>query len=143
MKLNVYGNKFEQDKACEAICYKGSFKPDELPGILEGHFGLVWDGVSEESCVGNTGEYLKYNDPHKTSLYIASGIPVIVWQQAAIADFIIKNKIGITVESLHDVEKAINSISQQDYDLMRRNAKSLGNKLRSGYFTKKALSKAI
>lgn len=78
LQINAYGNHFDQSKAEKALCYKGSFHPDVLPGILEGDFGLVWDGISAQSCIGNTGEYLKYNDPHKTSLYIASGIPVIV-----------------------------------------------------------------
>lgn len=143
LTINAYGNNFDKSKASGSLIYKGSFKPDELPGILEGNFGLVWDGVSAESCVGNTGRYLKYNDPHKTSLYIASGIPVIVWKQAAIADFIIQHKIGITVDSLYEVEKTINNISENDYDQMRRNAIVVGEKLRVGYYTKQALSKAI
>lgn len=141
--INVYGNKFDSSRASKALVYKGSFKPDELPGILEGNFGLVWDGVSAESCVGNTGEYLKYNDPHKTSLYIASGIPVIVWREAAIADFILKHNIGIAVDSLYDVDNAIKTITECDYELMRKNAISIGEKLRAGYYTKKALSKAV
>ncbi len=141
--INVYGNKFDKSKATDTMCYKGSFRPDDLPGILEGNFGLVWDGVSAESCVGNTGEYLRYNDPHKTSLYIASGIPIIVWREAAIADFVISNGIGITVDSLYDIEEAIKSITKHDYDRMRDNTIALGRKIRDGYFTKKALKNAI
>ena len=141
--INVYGNKFDKSKATDTMCYKGTFRPDDLPGTLEGNFGLVWDGVSAESCVGNTGEYLRYNNPHKTSLYIASGIPVIVWREAAIADFIIRNGIGITVDSLYDVEEAIKNITKHDYDRMRENTIAVGKKLRDGYFTKKALNNAI
>ena len=143
IKVNVYGNKFDQSKASDNICYKGSFKPDELPGILEGHFGLVWDGTSAQSCVGNTGEYLKYNNPHKTSLYIASGIPVIVWKQAAIAGFIKQHHVGITVDSLFDINREIQAISYDDYEQMRKNAVELGKKLRDGFFTKTALNNAI
>ncbi len=143
IRINVYGNKFDQSKAPDNICYKGSFNPDELPGILEGHFGLVWDGTSAQSCVGNTGEYLKYNDPHKTSLYIASGIPVIVWKQAAIADFIKQYNVGITVDSLLDIKKEIQNITFDDYEQMRKNAISLGKKLREGFFTKAAINNAL
>ena len=50
---------------------------------MEGSFGLVWDGISVETCAGVYGEYLKVNNPHKTSLYLASGIPVIIWKEAA------------------------------------------------------------
>lgn len=143
IKVNVYGNNFDKNKASKSIVYKGSSKPDELPGILEGNFGLVWDGVSADSCIGNTGEYLKYNDPHKTSLYIASGIPVIVWSQAAIADFIIKHNIGITIDSLHEIASSIAKITDDEYEQMQNNVISIGEKLRTGYYTKKALNKSV
>ena len=143
IKINVYGNKFDESKASKSIVYKGSFAPDVLPGIIEGNFGLVWDGISADSCVGNTGEYLKYNNPHKTSLYIVSGLPVIVWRQAAIADFIIKNNVGITVNSLNDIENQLSNITIDEYARMQKNVVTLGEKLRRGYFTKKALEKAI
>lgn len=138
--LNVYGNSFDQTKATAVMQYHGSFSPDVLPSIIEGDYGLVWDGISAESCVGNTGEYLKYNDPHKTSLYIASGIPVIVWSNAAIADFINTNNIGIKVDSLYEIEDRIKNISNAEYNEMRNNTVALAEKLRSGYFTKKALN---
>ena len=56
--------------------YFGSFLPDELPAALEGGFGLVWDGDSAETCSGVFGEYLRYNNSHKASLYLASGFPL-------------------------------------------------------------------
>ena len=56
----------------------GSFLPDELPSALEGSFGLVWDGDSSKTCSGVFGEYLRYNNSHKASLYLASGFPIIV-----------------------------------------------------------------
>ncbi|NRO11242.1 Beta-1,6-galactofuranosyltransferase WbbI [Lactobacillus helveticus] len=53
----------------------------------------------------NTGNYLRYNDPHKLSLYLASGIPVIIWKKAAEAKFVEENKVGITVDSLEDYRR--------------------------------------
>lgn len=63
------------------MIWHGSFKPEESPEHLQG----VWDGDSVDTCAGNTGAYLRYNNPHKTSLYLACGMPVIVWKEAAIA----------------------------------------------------------
>ena len=68
---------------------------------------------------------------------------MIVWREAAIADFILKHNIGIAVDSLYDVDNAIKTIKECDYELMRKNAISIGEKLRAGYYTKKALSKAV
>ena len=59
--------------------------------------------MSSETCKGSFGEYLRINNPHKTSLYLASGIPVIIWSKAALAEFIEKNKCGITVDSLYEI----------------------------------------
>lgn len=141
--INLYGNNFEQKNAVENMKWHGSFKPEELPEHLEGDFGLVWDGISVETCAGNTGEYLKYNNPHKTSLYLSSGIPVIVWDKAAIADFVLENKVGITVNNLFEVEERIQAISIEDYKVMCMNVQAVSKKLHEGYYFYKALDASL
>lgn len=143
LKLQLYGNAFDTEFQHDGICYHGSFKPDELPAKLEGNFGLVWDGPSAKTCEGHVGEYLKYNNPHKTSLYLASGIPVVVWSQAAIADFIQKNKVGITVETLSELEEKINSITEEEYLEMCQNTLEIAKKLRNGYYLYQAVDKVL
>ena len=139
--IHLYGINYEKTKCNSDVIYHGSFSPEELPEKLEGNFGLVWDGSSAQSCVGNTGEYLKYNNPHKTSLYLASGIPVIIWKHAAMADFVLDNKVGIVVDSLYDIKHAIEDISNSQYKEMCRNVKDISEKLRKGYYFTKALEK--
>ena len=34
----------------------------------------MWDGPSPDTCAGVYGAYLRYNNPHKTSLYLAAGL---------------------------------------------------------------------
>ena len=137
--FELYGICFEGIKQ-DNIHYHGSFFPDELPCRLEGGFGLVWDGDSIETCSGPWGEYLQYNNPHKTSLYLASGIPVITWNKAAIADFIMEQGCGFTVRNLNEISQVINRITPEEYLEMRKNAEKLSKKIRDGYFTKKALT---
>ena len=60
---------------------------------MDQNFGLVWDGTSLDGCNGRYGEYLKFNNPHKTSLYLSCGIPVIIWKEAALADFVEEHKV--------------------------------------------------
>lgn len=125
------------------IKYFGAFLPDELPFNLNGSFGLVWDGPKGETCYGSIGEYLRFNNPHKTSLYLASGIPVIIWNEAALADFIINNNCGIVVHSLEEIKGKIADISDEEYYTMRKNAIAIGKRLTKGYYTQQALSKIL
>lgn len=143
LKLHLYGLNFENENENKNMIYHGSVPSDILPEKLDGDFGLVWDGNSAVTCTGNTGEYLKYNNPHKTSLYLSAGMPVIVWNQAAIAEFVLKNKVGIAVNSLYELENRICNISENEYLLMCENAKNLSVKIRSGYYFYHALDVSL
>lgn len=112
-------------------------------GIIQGQFGLVWDGDSIETCSGNTGNYLRYNNPHKTSLYLAAGIPVLIWKEAAIAKFVQEHNAGILIDNLQEIEEVFNSTTQEKLEEMQRNAKEVGLKLRDGYYFKRAIEKCL
>lgn len=123
--------------------YKGSLNPDELPAHLTQNFGLVWDGTSIDTCDGTYGHYLKYNNPHKTSLYLSSGLPVIIWKEAALANFITENNVGFAVNSLNEINDILNQITAEEYQTMKQNTVAVAEKLRSGYFIKNAMKKAL
>ena len=136
---NLYGVGFDESRALENEAYFGSFLPDELPAALEGGFGLVWDGDSAETCSGVFGEYLRYNNSHKASLYLASGFPLVVWKQSALSRFVLENGCGIAVESLHDLKNTIENLSDSDYQELVANAKKIGKKIRDGFYLTSAL----
>ena len=136
---NLYGVGFDESRALANETYFGSFLPDELPAALEGGFGLVWDGDSVETCSGVFGEYLRYNNSHKASLYLASGFPLVVWKQSALSHFVLEKGCGIAVESLHDLKEAIDNLSDADYQDLVNNAKRVGQDIRDGYYLKTAL----
>lgn len=139
LDIHLYGNSFDPEKASPNMIYHGSFHPDRLPEQLVGDFGLVWDGDSANGCSGNTGEYLRYNNPHKTSLYLAANMPVIVWRHAAIADFVKENHVGIVIDDLSKLSEAIASVSKEEYESLLRNVARISEKLRSGYYFSTAL----
>ena len=143
LDVHLFGLSFDEECTNEKLKYHGSFPAGELPEKLEGDFGLVWDGVSAETCAGNTGEYLRYNNPHKTSLYLSSGLPVIVWKQAAMADFVLKQQVGIAVNSLYELEDAVRSVTEEEYAAMCENTRGIAEKLRNGYFFYKAQDEGI
>lgn len=137
---NLYGVGFDESRALANETYFGSFLPDELPAALEGGFGLVWDGDSAETCSGFFGEYLRYNNSHKASLYLASGFPLVVWKQSALSHFVLEKGCGIAVESLHDVKATIDQLSNDDYQNLVDNAKCVGKEIRDGHYLITALN---
>jgi hypothetical protein len=143
--FNLYGNGFEIDKAKgkEHFKYMGFVKSDDLIATAQGDFGLVWDGFSVSACTGNFGEYLQYNNPHKTSLYIRCELPVIIWSKAALADFVRKNGIGICIDSLEELEGILSSLSKEQYMEMKKKTAQIGLLISEGHFAQKALQEAI
>lgn len=123
--------------------YHGIVPTSEMPNKLKSGWGLIWDGTRVDTCNGPTGNYLQYNNPHKLSLYLSSNLPVIIWDKAAEARFVRDNKVGITVSSLRDISDKFNNIDELKYEEYAENAKKIGEKLSSGFYTKRALEKAL
>jgi hypothetical protein len=112
--------------------HKGIFPPYDIVRHLEGSFGLVWDGPDITSCTGPFGAYLAYNSPHKLSLYIMAGTPLIVPEMSASAGLVTKYRIGITIKQLADIETAINNISDAAYQTMVENTRALAARISEG-----------
>ena len=143
IEIHLYGPNYnENNYKNNNLYYHGSFPSDEIPHKLKEGFGLVWDGTSIEECTGLMGQYLKYNNPHKLSLFLVSGLPVVIWRQAAEADFVRKNGLGICVDSLLDLESALSNICEEEYKEMAAHVAIVGNSLKAGAYTQKALEEA-
>lgn len=138
---NLYGVGFVEEKALPNEHYFGSFLPDDLPAAMKGSFGLVWDGDSAETCSGVFGNYLRFNNSHKTSLYLAAGYPVIVWKESTLSHFILEKGCGIAVDSLHDIAKVLEELSEEDYQALVLSAQEIGQKIRQGNYLTQALEK--
>jgi hypothetical protein len=142
-KLRLFGMYDKSRELPKQSEYCGIFTPEDLVSHLDRGFGLVWDGLSSQTIKGLFGEYLKYNNPHKTSLYLAAGLPVVIWKGAALSEFIAKNQVGVCVESLNEIDLALQQVSANDYQKMAENAQQLSQKITSGYFVKRAVEQAI
>lgn len=134
IEFNLYGGGYQEDPSSQNVYYKGKFLPEDLLNCLEGSFGLVWDGDSIDTCEGGFGNYLRYNNPHKVSMYLTSGIPIIVWKESAIAKFIEENNAGITINSLREIYDITKKISEKDYIIMKNNAKDISKRTSTGYY---------
>ena len=136
---HLYGDGWKTKKNRAVLTHHGSFPADKLPEKLEGAFGLVWDGRSLEVCTGHQGAYLMLNNPHKLSLYLASGMPVIVWSRSAQAAFVQGEGVGFTVDRLTEIPARIAAMTDAEYEAMAENARRIGRELRRGAMTRAAL----
>lgn len=143
--VNIYGKGFDKSNAVspEKFDTKGFMLPEKLICHSEGDFGLVWDGESIDCCSGNWGEYLKLNAPHKVSLYIRCGLPIIIWRKAAMAKFIEENGIGICIDSLREINNIYQSLTQNEYYKMCTNVSRVSLLMSKGHYFNKAVSEAI
>ncbi len=119
----------------EQIKYMGAFKPDHT-GVLKAGWGLLWDGESIDTCSGELGRYLKVNASHKLSLYLACGMPVIIWKESSLVDWLTQKGVCITINSLKDMPEAISKISDKQYSRMIDNSIELSYQLRKGELLK-------
>lgn len=144
VQLSLYGAFFEPERApALAARYKGVFDPDEP--VLEGphHFGLVWDGDGMDGCEGNYAQYMRFNNPHKLSLYVSMGLPVIVWKHAATAEAVRRWGIGVTVNELRELGDIPAQVGSEAYREMAANVMPLRDAVSRGEFLRLALRRLV
>ena len=140
--LRLYGSGFDGE-AGAAADYRGSVDAESIIDKVEGDYGLIWYGSSLETVDGPIGEYLPYCASHKTSLYMRAGLPVVIWDKAALARTVTELGIGIAVPSLVDIGPRLAAITPEEYAAMSRRARAIGNKIAAGGFLTEALATAL
>ena len=129
--LIVYGpNPADELVNNPAITYKGQISVEKLSREMENYsgFGLVWDG---DYNVGFSKEsrYTRYNVPYKATHYIRSGIPIIAWSGSSLGKYIKKKKIGITLDSLNDLNSKLSSLKDCDIVAMLKNLQKINQRI--------------
>ena len=136
VKLKVYTDAKIDNQNVEAIGYK--IDPLLLESLQRnGGFGLVWTDDPY------TEQYMTMDAPSKLSTYLASGIPVVVKNNLAQSEFIDEHHIGYCVANLEEAAEKVKEISDEQYATLSRNANRIGNMIRDGFFTKRALIDAV
>lgn len=138
VRFDLYGPRYSGVQT-ENIRHRGTFSSEELVANLDGQFGLVWDGDALETCAGYFGEYLKYNSPHKFSLYLAAGVPVIVWEKSALAEYVRRKRIGLAIRDLRELTNTLRDLHEQEYNEMVKNVMLVRTDIIRGQQLKNAL----
>ena len=136
IRWHFYGDGWKGKNKREDITWHGGKLAE-----LEGSFGLVWEGRSARTVTGASGAYMMLNSPRRLSLYLVSGMPVIVWKWSALAEFVKENKLGLVVDSIDAIPGAIAALTTEEYAEMVAAVRAWGEKLRQGDMTRRALEK--
>ena len=138
--VNIYGEGMTKNMQVQKmIRYKGVVEPALLPAVIEGSFGLVWDGDGSFGTNDRLAHYMPYISHHKLSLYILSGLPIIVYAKAGSAELIERYGIGITINSLAEIQEMLDNLSEESYQQMRKNMQPLAQKIMAGGCLSEAL----
>lgn len=136
--ISLYG--IDPKEYSRNMSYKGSFSPDLLGEQIEETFGLVWDGETIDGCSGVLGNYMRFNNPHKASFYLSMGMPIIIWKEAALADFVLEHECGLAIETLEEIDNVLTDLSRDELIKMKNNAQIVGENIRKGYYIDKAVN---
>lgn len=142
-KINLYGIGFNKKDENKILKYKGTYSSENIVKVLDGSFGLIWDGDEINTCSGLYGEYTKINNPSKFSQYVVAGLPIIAWKKAAVAKVIKKYNIGFVVNDLVEIDDILNNIDKKTYQDYLCNVMKLRKKVMVGYHFKSAIKRVI
>ena len=67
--------------------------------------------------------------------------PVIVWKEAAMADFVRDNKIGIVIDNLMELDKIFDNLTFNEYKKMKNNVSIIRNKVIYGKYLKNVVKR--
>jgi hypothetical protein len=122
----------------ENLRYEGFIPPENVPKILKKyHFGLIYYNTSFK-------EYLQYGSTSKFSAYIAAYLPILSPSNLPYLNHLNKKYgTGLTFNSLIEIPRLLSNLSENEYHELRKNCIELGEKIRQGYFLKRALNLAL
>lgn len=139
LPFRIWGDGW-QDAFPSNVSHQGATNPDQLPPLLHDcAWGLVWDGSTINTCDGQLGTYLRFNNAHKCGLYLSAGLPLVVWKESGMAHFVKTRQVGILIESLRELPQLIKTITPEQYATFRKNACCEGELIRKGHYFLHAL----
>ncbi len=138
--LNLYGKGMSNTYKGN---YVGEFDPNELISVMDGRYGLIWDGKKTDTVDKKFGKAMRVNAPHKFSLYMAAKKPVIVWKESALANLVTSNKVGFVIQSLEEIPYLLSKTNLYEYEEMVHNISSIRDGIISGDHIKGVIRNAL
>ena len=74
---------------------------------------------------------------------IASERPIIIWSQAAMADYIVQKKLGIKVDHLSNLKEVMDEVTEDEYQEIIENIRKEKERLVKGKSLETAFKKVF
>lgn len=102
------------------------------------HFGIIYPYSKGRE------RYYDYVSGSNIGTYSVAGLPILVSSKCGeVPSLSSKYGIGLTFDKLDDIPSLVKQVSHSDYEKMRIRSLEFGEKVRSGYFFKRAMSLAM
>lgn len=120
-------------------------KAIELPQIFDGGFGAVdlINNVTTNTNNYDWDSYSAYTSPSKLSLYLASGLPVLVRSDSAVKELVERAGIGLIVDDLNDIDRVFEKLNENDYQKILKKVATYQRAVSTGYFAQRALLEGV
>ncbi|MCI1987398.1 MAG: galactofuranosyltransferase [Lactobacillus sp.] len=106
----------------------GSYSQEKLAMALDHGFGLIWDCSSNDEY----NPYALINMPHKFSLYMSLGLPVIANANSAIGTFVQANGVGIVVNTMAELAERMAALDEDEYNAIADRVAVMSDLVRTG-----------
>ncbi len=101
-----------------------------------GGYGILWEPPKRML-------YMSMNTSMKFGAYMSAGLPVILHKGIAQEEIVKKYHLGKAVASVEEAADFVAHTDENEYAQMAANVHKIGKLTRNGYFTKRALMKAV
>ena len=137
LPLRLYTQKLPRPM-CANVLYEGYFEDEVLLAKLAeaGGFGLVWH--SDDDL-----DYMRIYSPYKLGTYLAAGLPIVARRGFAQADLIEKHGLGLVVSSFDELERVLETMTEETYHKMAQCVADYRPFLTQPYHTQQILSQAV
>lgn len=96
-----------------------------------GAWGVVGKGNIKSCCFSDYCQ-MKNNETYRLSLFLAEGLPVLIFKESSLASWVEENNIGLTYNSSVNLEQMVQNVSEVDYLSKSCSALSFGKRLLQG-----------
>ena len=121
--------KLQRHNQWDNLHYGGNFWGVEIYDLLEGDYGLIWNG---DDCGEGMFEWKKISISSKLDFCLAGGLPIIAKRGTIDGDLIEQHHIGLTINHLSELENAISAISHEEYMTYQANLAPLARRAVKG-----------
>ena len=122
--------------------YCGALQPEELLSHIStnAHFGLIGRDLNNT----HQTHYHNLGTTSKFSAYMVAGLPILAPSSYSYISYLTKKyKIGYSFDLLQELPEIVSEVNSDEYGKIRENCLKLGDKIKEGYFFKRAINIAL